>query len=132
MVSQYCSALSCVLRRSTWSSCSIGHNWTLCLLRFGSPAIAQPCTLDSISWVADMHEACRVRILPPLLAGKIRGGGGKAGEEAEKAIEAIRDAKKLLGEGPRFREVDASAINSGNTSSRCVPQMHILHRCGSA
>ncbi|CAK0784857.1 hypothetical protein CVIRNUC_008062 [Coccomyxa viridis] len=45
--------------------------------------------------------------------GKIRGGGGKAGEEAEKAIEAIRDAKKLLGEGPRFREVDASAINSG-------------------
>ena len=79
-----------------------------------------------------MHEACRVRILPPLLAGKIRGGGGKAGEEAEKAIEAIRDAKKLLGEGPRFREVDASAINSGNTSSRCVPQMQILHRCGSA
>ena len=63
-------------------------------------------------------------------AGQIRGGGGKAGEEAEKAIEAIRDAKKLLGEGPRFREVDATAINAGNAPSECVPHMHILHWCG--
>ena len=60
-------------------------------------------------------------------AGQIRGGGGKAGEEAEKAIEAIRDAKNLLGEGPRFSEVDASAINAGKKHSRHV---HIHHQCG--
>ena len=104
--------------------------WTSCLLGVRSPAIAQPCT--------GQHQlACkRARSIQgenpaALLSGQIRGGGGKAGEEAEKAIEAIRDAKKLLGEGPRFKEVDASAINAGDASSRCVPQMHSLHWCRS-
>ena len=77
--------------------------------------------------IAHVHEACRVRSLLLSVAGQIRGGGGgKAGQEAEKAIEAIRDAKKLLGKGPRFREVDASAINAGKTALRYVPQMHTL------
>ena len=43
--------------------------------------------------------------------------GGEIGgikKEADEAIAKIRNAREILGVGPRFKEVDATAINAGN------------------
>ena len=43
--------------------------------------------------------------------------GGETGgvkERAQDAIAAIRDARELLGEGPKFKDVDSTAINAGD------------------
>lgn len=37
-------------------------------------------------------------------------------KEADEAIAAMRNAREMLGEGPRFKDVDACAINAGELS----------------
>jgi hypothetical protein len=40
---------------------------------------------------------------------------------AQEAIAAIRNARELLGEGPRFKDVDGTAINAGTASFASTP-----------
>ena len=56
-------------------------------------------------------------------AGPMRGGEtGGVKERAQDAIAAIRDARELLGEGPRFKDVDSTAINAGDAhQERAMP-----------
>ena len=57
-------------------------------------------------------------------AGQMRGGEtGGFKERAQDAIVAIRNAKELLGEGPRFKDVDSVAINAGDAHQ----QSHLQH-----
>ena len=49
--------------------------------------------------------------------------GGETGgvkQKAQDAIAAIRNAKELLGEGPRFRDVDSVAFNAGDTRQQSI------------
>ena len=53
--------------------------------------------------------------------------GGEIGgikKEADTAIAAIRNAREMLGEGPRFKDVDATAINAGDAPQSM--KSHIL------
>ena len=65
-VRQCCSPLCFVPRWSTWSSCSLGHHvcWESAALPSHSHA------LDSISWLANVQEAYRVRTLLPSFQGR--------------------------------------------------------------
>ena len=55
------------------------------------------------------------------ITGPIRGGGAGVKGDAEEAIAAIRNVRELLGEGPRFKDVDGTAINAGTASIPSSP-----------
>ena len=53
--------------------------------------------------------------------GQMRGGEtGGVKQKAQDAIAAIRNAKELLGEGPRFKDVDSVAFNAGDARQQSI------------
>ena len=74
-----------------------------------------------VRYVREEEHEQQMKVFECVHTGPIRGGGAGVKGNAQEAIAAIRNARELLGEGPRFKEVDGTAINAGTASIASTP-----------